>query len=277
MQNLLLLIASGVLLFSPSKPIAEAATPLTLPSPFLYTFNSNGTIDEAGSMGEASSPYFWLNSGGRLIIQNGVGETVQGPLKTGDRWQLAYGLANALDTGNGYYPQNLFRLVTKSIWKNLLEEIHFKINRLNMTETPNRDGYSGVLLFSHYHDNDNLYYAGIRMDGTAVIKKKLNGTYYTLATAQIWNADSGYDKETNPNLIPGNRWMGMRTETKDLPDGGVTITLWLDQSNNGTWKQILSVVDTGVNGGAAVPGPAYAGIRTDYLDIDFDNYKLTEE
>lgn len=258
-------------------PTTYATASKTVSSPFVYNFNAPGILDETGSMNTSSSPYWWLNSGGQLVMEGGVGKTEQGPLKTGQPWQLLYALSSAVDTGNGSYPQNLFRLVTRSTWMNFDQQVKFKITKINMTDTSNRDGYSGVLLFNRYRDEDNLYYSGIRMDGSAVIKKKINGVYYTLAQTQVFNSDSGYEKNTNPNLIPGNRWMGLKSETKDLSDGGVQITLWLDKTNTGSWTKILTATDrAGAYGGTAViKGPGSVGIRTDYMDVWFDDFKVT--
>lgn len=290
-RSVSLTLLTGVILFAPygitsihlnegvfKKQVADASTtarPVT--SPFIYTFNSPGVLDESGSMNETWSPYFWLNSGGKFIIKNGVGETAQGPLPSSDYWRELYGKTNALDTGNGYYPQNLFRLITRSRWDNVIEQLRFKITHINLTDTPNRDGYSGVLLFSHYQDEYNLYYAGIRMDGTAVIKKKVGGVYYTLAQTPIWKNGRDYNKYTNPNLIPENRWMGLKLETKDNADGTVSLTLWLDQTDTGAWHQVLAVKDSQSSTGApTVRGAAYAGIRTDYANVQFDQYRLTK-
>ncbi len=263
-------------IFSPQEILAVAARTTT--SPFVYNFGSNGTVEETGSIDESASPYFWINSGGRLVIENGVGKTVQGPLKAGDRWQLLYGASNPLDTDRGFYPQNIFRLLTRSTWNNVTQEVRFKLDKINMTNTPNRDGYSGLLLFNRYRDGDNLYYSGIRMDGTAIVKKKVKGTYYTLASSSVFKADSGYERNTNPNLIPGNRWMKLKNEVRDLPNGDVSITLWVDKNDSGGWTQVLNTVDkTGLYGGSdVIKGSGYAGIRSDYLDLSFDDYKLVE-
>lgn len=247
-----------------AAPTANAA------SSFYYTFNVDGILKEAGSMTESSSPYFWLNSGGEVRIKSGAGSTILGALPSGSYWLLRYFSANALDTDGGKYPQNIFRLVTKNKWDNLTEEVKFKIAKINTTDTPNRDGYSGILLMSHYQDENNLYYAGVRMDGSAVIKKKKGGVYTTLAQKNGVFPGT-YNKTSNPNLIPEDRWMKLKSETKPLADG-MEITLWLDRTDTGVWEKLLTVVDS-VN---PVTGPASAGIRTDYMDVYFDNYKLIE-
>ncbi len=259
--------------------IIEAALFPMLPKPNLhYTFRVDGTLAETGSANESSSPYFWLNSGGYLTLKDSVGGTNHGALPANNTWRLAYASSNALDTGNGYYPQNLFRLVTKSTWKNFEQSVRFRIDAVNETDTPNRDGYSGILLMSRYQDGANLYYSGIRMDGTAVIKKKLNGTYYTIASSpKIFGQNERFDRESNPNLIPEDKWMRLRSIVTDQSDGSTKIELWLDRNDSGTWEQIATAIDKpGTYGSKTVTGAAFAGIRTDYMDISFDDYKLIE-
>lgn len=248
-------------------PTAYAVEARSVSSPFVYTFNSKGILNESPTMEESTSPYFWLNSGGRLILEDNVGKTIQGPLSIGDFWQKLYSTSSSLDTAGGIYPQNLFRLLTRSSWNNVSEEVKFNISKVNLTNTPNRDNYSGILLFSRYKDSDNLYYAGLRQDGTAVIKRKAGGSYTTLASETVFPGT--YDKTTNPNLIPTNKWMRLKMETKDLADGKVKITLWLDKTDSGSWTQILSTTDS-----AGIKGKGYVGIRTDYMDISFDDFKV---
>ncbi len=228
-------------------------------------------------MAWSTSPYFWLNSGAKLIIENGIGKTIQGSLASSDRWRLEYSAANPLDTGNGYFPQNLFRLVTKSTWDNIEQSVKFNINKVNLTDTPNRDGYSGVLLMSRYLNGDNLYYAGVRFDGTAVIKKKYKGQYYTLSSGAAFGSANLYDKLLNPNLIPTKQWMGLKSIVTTLADGAVRIELWIDKQNNGSWQRLLTATDApGKNGAGVISGPAHAGIRTDYSDVLFDDYVIKE-
>jgi hypothetical protein len=45
---------------------------------------------------------------------------------------------------------------------------------------------NGVLLFNHYLDGDNLYYVGIRVDGSAIVKKKKDGVYYTMESKRVF-------------------------------------------------------------------------------------------
>lgn len=271
-SKFLIIVPLLLTLLSSLFPVtAEAATTAPVDSVWHYKFGVNGTLVETGSMSNSSSPYFWLNSGGALTLKDGQGHTVQGRLKLGSYWQKLYGTNNPLDTDGGYLPQNLFRLVTRNTWTDVSEEVRFKINKVNLTDTPNRDGYSGILLMSRYRDGNNLYYAGIRQDGTAIIKKKSGGKYTTLGSARVWSGT--YNKTTNPNLIPEDTWMRLKSETDTLTDGSTKVTLYLDEQDSGSWKKLLEVTDkSGDADGAPVAGPAHTGIRTDYMDVSFDDY-----
>ncbi len=251
--------------------LIDAKEAAVLTSPFIYSFSSSGTLYEAGSDSESSSPYFYLNSGAKMILSNGTGKTVQGNLLSADNWRLIYLESNPIDTDLGYHPQNLFRLVTRQKWKNYSQEVDFKINGDQLSSSSNRDGHNGVLFFNRYVDGDNLYYTGIRVDGQAVIKKKQNGVYYTLALKKIY--DGSYDRYTNPNLIPKNKWMGLKSEIYSYK-GEVYINLYLDQNNNGNYVLIASVKDYMKSYGTPIDKSGYTGIRTDFMDVEFDNYIL---
>src|SRR5882724_10844742 len=94
---------------------------------FEETFDTNWTLEEAGSMSESASPNWWLNSGGRIVSENGIGRTIEGNLPPNDRWRIAYSRANPLDTADGYRPQNLFRLLTRSRWLDFRAGFYFRI------------------------------------------------------------------------------------------------------------------------------------------------------
>lgn len=236
-------------------------------SPYYYSFNIDGTLYESERDQLSSSPYWYLNSGAKLIISNGTGKTIQGELPSNDKWRLIYLNSNKLDTDNGYHPQNIFRLFTRSKWDNFFETAYFKIMRDQLSISPNRDAHNGLLLIIRSLDNNNLYYAGIRVDGNAIIKKKLNGAYYTLASKKIFQGT--YNRQSNPNLIPKRTWIGLRSMINNS-DGKVNIKLYIDQNKTGNWTLILNVYDTNspiVNGG-------YAGLRTDFMDVQFDDFSI---
>ena len=226
-------------------------------------------------MSESPNPNWWLNSGGRFTVQNGIGATIQGALSTADRWYKEYASSNPVDTDGGAHPQNIFRLVTKSKWQNLSQEAHLMINKYNLSSSPERYDPNGLLFFNRYIDGNNLYYTGIRVDGTAVVKKKIDGDYYTISQTKIF--PDTYNRSTNPNLLPVGQWLGLKSEVTTNNDGTVNIKVYVDKSNNNSWELVINTKDDGKSyGGKAITGSGYAGIRTDFMDVQMDNYKISE-
>lgn len=247
----------------------QAVSPAIVSSPWIYTFSSNGTLIETGSMPESSSPYFWLNSGAKLIIQNGRGITIQGDLPINDYWRKFYYQDNPLDTDGGYHPQNIFRLATRSQWQNFQQSTYFKITKDQLSLSPNRAEHNGLLLMSRYQSNgDTLYYVGLRVDGNAIIKKKLNGVYTTLASVKLFSGT--YNRNSNPNLLPKNIWLGLRSQIVNNADESVSINLYMDKGWNNNWTLVAQAIDKS----NPIKTQGYAGIRTDFMDVVFDNYEL---
>lgn len=231
-------------------------------------------LEESSSPSGSKNSDWWLNSGGRLEILDGAGKTLQGILAESDKWRGEYRRNNPTDTDNGQRPQNIFRLVRRGAWGNLVQQTYFKINRLNLSDSPNRNASNGLFLFNRYQSGDDLYYTGIRVDGAVVIKKKLDGIYYTMAYDPIFTG-SVYDQKSNPNLLPLDTWIGLRSEVINNPNGTVSINLYLDIGRTGNWVLALQTVDDGVNYGASpIVKPGLAGIRTDFMDVQFDNYSI---
>ena len=253
----------------PVPPPPPEGTPN--PAHFLYTFNKDGILDGSTEMRDSTSPYFWISSGGQLIIEDGVGKTIQGARTNGDFWHDAYAKVNPLDTENGKHPQNTFRLVTKSAWQDVEESATFRITKYNLTNTPNRDGYSGLFLMGRYIDQYNLYYAGIRDDGLGIIKKKINGKYYTLAVEQVYGNKENYRKSA-AGFLPANTWIGIKARMTNV-GSSVRIELFLDRDNNGNWQKTVTTTDNGI-GGPALLKAGHGGIRTDYKDVEFDNFEF---
>jgi hypothetical protein len=131
-----------------------------------------------------------------------------------------------------------------------------------------------VLLFNRHVDKDNLYYAGLRDDGLAVIKKKIGGEYFTLDYTQIFGDFNNYNKWTNPSFLPLNQWFGLKTRVTTLSNGSVYIQLFLDRNNDGNWKQILTATDNGI-GGRPITQAGSGGIRSDYMDLQFKDFEET--
>lgn len=236
---------------------------------------SENVLNEAGSMEESSSDIWWLNSGGLVYFDNEIGKTIQGDLDENNKWYQAYKKNNPRDTNDGKHPQNIFRLVTRGKWENLEQEAYFKINKDNLSISRYRNQSNGLLFFNRYQDGNNLYYTGIRVDGFAVIKKKINGIYYTMAYNRIITGK--YNRKKNPNLLPHNVWIGLQSEVKNESDGSVSIKVFMDRNRDGNWKLIAEAKDDGKQyGGKAFLNEGYAGIRTDFMDVEFDDYKIEE-
>lgn len=259
---------------SPTEPGEQVAAVITIGKPLLYTFNSPGVLYEAGNFDESTSPYWWVNSGGKLLLDDFVGKTIQGDLPLLDIWRIRYLLTNPIDTDNGYHPQNIFRLVTKSKATNQRVEALFKIERDNWGASSNQNASNGILLMSRYVDGDTLYYAGIRVDGTAVIKKKYQGTYYTLAQKPVFPGT--YQERTQTNLIPHREWIGLRVETITNSDNTVSVRLYMRRRTESEWKKILEAKDDGTSYGNTpiINTQSHAGIRTDFMDVSFESFRL---
>jgi hypothetical protein len=252
-----------------------ASAPLAVSSPFHYVFNSiSAALPETGSMSESWSPYWWLNSGGYLYISESVGRTVQNELPRFSIWRLAYARSNPIDTDQGYHPQNIFRLITRSRWQNFQQETYFRITGDNLSKSPNRNASNGLFLMSRYQDGNNLYYAGVRVDGLAVIKKKFHGDYSSLGLEKVIVNKGEYDSENNPNLLPKNIWIGLRSEIRNNVDGSVDLRLFVDFGKTGNWLMVLDVKDNGRNFGSVISEGGFAGLRTDFMDVEFSGYKI---
>lgn len=250
----------------------EGSVAAAMPALFAYTFNAPGILPEAGSMDESWSPYWWLNSGGLFTIEGGVGKTVQGELANLSKWRLAYSRSNPRDTDNGYHPQNIFRLVSRGSRGNVWQEGYFRITKSNVSQSENRNASNGLLLMSRYQDSDTLYYLGIRVDGAAVIKKKIHGDYFTLGYKKIFTGS--YDRTNSPNLLPLNKWVGLRSEIKNNSDGSVSLRLLMNQDGRG-WQETLAATDVpGRNGGETISENGFNGVRTDFMDVEFKNFKI---
>jgi hypothetical protein len=138
-------------------------------------------VSETNSASLSSSQRWWVNSGAYLYTGNANGKTVSGALPASDSWFKEYAATNPEDTDGGAHPQNIFRLVQKGLWQNFSQEVYYTISAINQSASTNRNASNGLFLFNRYQNGDNLYYVGLRVDGNAVIKKKYNGTYYTMA------------------------------------------------------------------------------------------------
>lgn len=235
-------------------------------------FEKDLTIEENWPIKKSGDRNWWVSSGAYLYYQDGVGKTIQGNLDASDEWVDKFYRANAADTANGYRPQNIFRLVYKKRARDFTQSVYGKINYYEISDSENRNASNGILLFNRYQDEFSLYYAGVRVDGQAVIKKKLNGTYSTLAVSPLFAGQ--YDRDKNPNLIPLDTWIGIKTVVTTLDKKSTKISLYTDVGRTGNWTLALEVVDDGKQYDKAITRAGYGGIRTDFMDASFDDFSF---
>jgi hypothetical protein len=239
-------------------------------------FDGTWTLAEAGNARESPSERWWLNSGARLEAFGGLARTVHGALPATDSWRLRYARSNSRDTDGGRYPQNLFRLVSQSTWKDVSQEVRFRISRVNESESPERNGWSGIFLFQRFQSGATTYYSGLRVDGTAIVKRKLDGRYVTLAQERVFGTAKEYDRRRNPILLPVGRWLEMRSLVVDDAGGGVRIDLFVrDPELDSEWRRVVSVIDDGADG-PPIREAGSIGLRTDFMDVAFDRLVVRE-
>ncbi len=268
--------------------ISVTSTPLTKPSPSVVVtkgsqktdaqselfknFKVGDVLEEASSMYNSKNKYWWLSSGGQLYWENDALTTIWGETSENDKWRRLYADSNPIDTDNGLHPQNIFRLVSKSSFLNYSQQVYFWVESINLSISPQRNESNGILLFNRYQDENNLYYTGIRVDGNLVLKKKIKGQYITLAIKKIYNGD--YHLNNNPNLIPRKKWIGLKSEIKNV-DNGVNIAIYLDLNNSSSWKKYIDFTDYGQNDNPILHSGS-VGIRTDFMDVQFKDFKVLE-
>jgi len=111
--------------------------------------------------------------------------------------------------------------------------------------------WSGLHAFARYQNNNNLYVASLRYDGQVTIKRKVNGTYATLADGDI--ASSYLDAAGH---LKTGQWFTLKFSVF-----GSDLKFYID----GTLVLIAS--DSSLAYGTI-------GIRTDYANVYLDDWKL---
>jgi hypothetical protein len=235
----------------------------------VFPKNKRGIIEETDTPGK-NDLRLWLDSGALLSFDGESAKTIHGPIPNSSPWKKIYADENPADSDNGEHPQNVFRLVTERRWSNSIQNIEFKVNTYRKSASSNRNDSNGVLLFSRYHDSETLYYAGIRVDGFLVIKKKDHGEYSTLSLIPALFAIK------NENAIPEKKWIRMQVRTEEGKTyGSVVISVSIDTTGDGVWDTHTSAVDT-----PEIEHPllqsGHNGIRTDFMDAEFRNYSITD-
>lgn len=106
-------------------------------------------------------------------------------------------------------------------------------------------------------------------------KKKLRGTYSTLKSNKVYSGH--YNIDFSPNLIPTNRRIGIKTKISTNVKGKIDITMYLDDPQLGEgWTQVLQVEDSEADS-ELILKKGYAGIRSDFMDVIFDDYQASEK
>lgn len=235
-------------------------------------FDTDKIYEEIREAKRNFSDRWRLNSGAFFNVKNWVWSSLQWALAEWSKWQLKYAVHNGwLDTDWWYYPQNLFRLVLNEKFQDYSQSAYYKINKYNLSTSPNRFESNWLYLFNRYVDQYNLYYTWIRVDWKVIIKKKYNSQYTTLASKKIF--DWVYNRDTNPNLIPTSKWIWIKSEVKNLATGGVSINVYTDLNNDWIWEPALSYID---NTTTSIKTSWYAWVRTDFMDFEMDRYNIQE-
>ena len=254
---------------------------------FYDKFDRQGVIKEAHSISGSLDQNWWVSSGGYLYLNNGTASTIQGTLPQNDTFRINYSLSKGSeDTDNGYRPQNIFRLVNRNIWAgNYTAEVYFKYSKYNNNTTgiavaidKKLGADNGVSLMVNNQNGDNLYYVGLRADGFAGIKKKMDSDYSELQNPV--KVFPGVYKHYD-NLIPQDKWIGLRAvveQRHDAPSGKdqIYIALYIDEKGDGSsssWKYVTSYVDQN-SSTSPIFKQGHTGIRTDFMDTQFKNFKV---
>lgn len=83
----------------------------------------------------------------------------------------------------------------------------------------------------------------------------------------------GYDRFRNPNNIPLNKWIGVKTVVTKTSRNSIYIRLFID--NGGGWVLAAEAVDDGKSfGGPVIGSSGRLGIRTDFMDVDIRDYMV---
>jgi len=240
--------------------------------PFWYDFHVPGSLAESATSEVSGSAYWWLASGGRLIIENGTGSTYLGNRPPNDVMRLRYQEQAPEVSDAGFHPQNVFQLFLRKWLTNVSEEIYVLKKRDNLTNAANHAAWNGISLLGRYRDDDNYYFAGIRADGNMAIRKKVNGLYETLLQKKV--LPGIYGQALVPSLIPAHVWMGLKMSVVDTDAGYPKIALFMDMGRTGTWTLVGEVVDDPLLYGPPVGEKGMFGIRSDCADLVFDDFRI---
>ena len=66
--------------------------------------------------------------------------------------------------------------------------------------------------------------------------------------------------------------MGVKSDVMTDDNGRVHLKVYTDIGRTGEWTLQLDVIDDGITFGKIIPNAGYGGIRTDFMDVEFDDY-----
>lgn len=255
----------------PLPPSLLSTTPSTSPpASFTESFDTDFSVEENWPMSQSGSDDWWVTSGAFFEVASGTAHTFAGSLSTAHPWAVKYEQANARDTASGTRPQNIFRLVLKRTAEDVSQQVYARISYYENSDSIYRNASNGILLFNRFINESTLYYAGVRVDGQVVIKKKYDGTYYTLGVKKIF--PGVYNRDSANNLIPLNEWIGIKSEVTTDERGVVHLKLFTDVGRTGIWSLALDIIDDGEKYNSVISDAGHGGIRTDFMDAEFDEY-----
>lgn len=226
----------------PNPTVSESAN-TTVPNVVAtntVTFPQEGCIKEAESMQKSTDSVFWLNSGWKTCFSGGVTST----------------------------DADVFRIMTKKAFTSSIQTVYFQVTDVVNSDSPNRQAYNIVGLYSRYVNEKNSYYVGVGVDGNLRIKKKINGKDIDLLDPQKKIFPGRYDRYDNPLLLPDHTWLGLKTETINLPDGSVKINVFMDWGY-GNWAPAASAID---RNNVFLRGNG--GTLSDYLKVQLKDYSI---
>ena len=239
-----------------------------------YFFEGNSVVEETNNPETSKNDLWWLSSGGLFYIKDGFSSTIHGELSLDDKWRNAYQKSKPESTDEGKHPQNIFRLVSKKEYHSYEQLMYFRINNIVDSNSQERKESNGIFFFNRYQDDNNLYYAGLRVDGFAVIKKKIGGQYFTMDYKRVYDSNNAYNKDSNNCLIPKNKWIGLKVVVVDVINK-VSIKLFVDNENDGEWKLVSEAEDySNTYGAKPFFNSGNVGIRTDFLESDFRDFVI---
>jgi hypothetical protein len=229
--------------------------------------SNSGTLLEAERPRESNMDEWWLMSGAVSYQEKGSWRTQRGPLSPTDAWRETYLRKNPLDTDNGYHPQNIFKLFRKISLTQPKQELTFIIFADHLSMSPNRNKDNGIFLYSRFQSIDDYYLAGITVDGRAVIIKRAEGRFHTLADTKLTEGE--YDVWENPNLLTKGVPQFIGTHLNE-EGGAVVISLYVGN------ELVLDARDDGKKAGPILGPAGMVGIRSDFMDVEFTRYHIEE-